>query len=171
MKLLLLISLLIAPFLRAEPISLQNAGASFTQTGFSAAGTDDLVFLQVAAGQTLARGLTVAQTARTALSQAISDRTELPRRFTEDPDVLRGLLESADTLDAFASGLAPAEDDENYFITAKGRLPLPVIGSVLLAVVARCTETRSGPVVRPVATAAVARLAPITTSSSPSLRT
>ena len=53
----------------------------------------DLRDLQVAAGQTLARGLTVAQTARTALSQAISDRTELPRRFTEDPDVLRGLLE------------------------------------------------------------------------------
>lgn len=91
----------------------------------------DLRDLQLAAGDTLARGLQAAQAARSALSQAISDRTDLPRRFTEDPAELRGLLESADTLDAFASGLAPAEDDENYFITAKGRLPLPVVGSVL----------------------------------------
>ena len=86
----------------------------------------DLRALQVAAGETLARGLNVAQTARTALSQAISDRTELPRRFTEDPDVLRGLLESADTLGAFAAGLAPDEADAEDFASAKGRLALPV---------------------------------------------
>ena len=92
----------------------------------------DLRDLQVAAGQTLARGLTVAQTARTALSQAISERTELPRRFTEDPDVLRGLLESADTLGAFAAGLAPDQADAEDFASAKGRLVLPVLGSVLL---------------------------------------
>lgn len=92
----------------------------------------DLRALQVAAGQTLARGLNVAQTARTALSQAISDRTELPRRFTEDPDVLRGLLESADTLGAFAAGLAPDQADAEDFASAKGRLVLPVLGSVLL---------------------------------------
>ena len=91
----------------------------------------DLRDLQLAAGETLANGLKQAQAARSALSQAISDRTDLPKRFTEDPAELRGLLESADTLDAFASGLAPAEDDENYFITAKGRLPMPVLGSVL----------------------------------------
>lgn len=91
----------------------------------------DLRDLQLAAGDTLARGLQAAQAARSSLSQAVSDRTDLPRRFTEDPAELRGLLESADTLDAFASGLAPAEDDENYFITAKGRLPLPALGSVL----------------------------------------
>ncbi|AWB47276.1 peptidase M23 [Gemmobacter aquarius] len=91
----------------------------------------DLRDLQLAAGDTLARGLQAAQAARSALSQAISERTQLPRGFAEDPDELRRLLESADTLDAFASGLAPVEDDENYFITAKGRLPLPVVGSVL----------------------------------------
>ena len=91
----------------------------------------DLRALQVAAGETLARGLSVAQTARTALSQAISDRTELPRRFTEDPDVLRGLLDSADTLEAFASGLAPDAADGEDFASAKGRLPRPVLGSVL----------------------------------------
>lgn len=92
----------------------------------------DLRALQVAAGQTLARGLEAAQTARTALSQAISDRTELPKRFTEDPEVLRGLLESADTLEAFAAGLAPDAADMEDFASAEGRLPWPVLGSVLL---------------------------------------
>ncbi|MEY4983857.1 MAG: hypothetical protein RIR62_2123 [Pseudomonadota bacterium] len=92
----------------------------------------DLRALQVAAGQTLARGLEAAQTARTALSQAISERTELPKRFTEDPEVLRGLLESADTLEAFAAGLAPDAADMEDFASAEGRLPWPVLGSVLL---------------------------------------
>jgi septal ring factor EnvC (AmiA/AmiB activator) len=92
----------------------------------------DLRALQVAAGQTLARGLEAAQSARTALSQAISDRTELPRRFTEDPEVLRGLLESADTLEAFAAGLAPDGAVAADFASAQGRLPWPVFGSILL---------------------------------------
>lgn len=91
----------------------------------------DLRELQVAAGETLSKGLAAAQGARSELSKAISERTELPVKFTEDPEKLRGLLESADTLDAFAHGLRPAEDDENYFITAKGRLPMPVLGTVL----------------------------------------
>lgn len=91
----------------------------------------DLRDLQVAAGQTLSRGLRAAQNARTALSQAMSDRTELPRRFTEDPAVLRGLLESADTLGAFATGLAPDTSDAQDFAAAKGRLPLPVLGTLL----------------------------------------
>jgi len=92
----------------------------------------DLRALQVAAGKTLSDGLSAAQAARTALSQAISDRTELPRRFTEDPDVLRGLLESADTLEAFAAGLAPDGADAEDFASAAGRLPWPVLGSILL---------------------------------------
>lgn len=92
----------------------------------------DLRALQLAAGQTLSEGLAAAQAARTALSQAISDRTELPKRFTDDPKVLRGLLESADTLEAFAAGLAPDPSGGTDFATAKGRLPWPVLGSVLL---------------------------------------
>ena len=92
----------------------------------------DLRALQLAAGETLARGLSAAQEARTALSQAISDRVDLPRRFTEDPDALRGLLESADTLQAFAEGLAPDETDTEDFTSAQGRLPWPVLGSLLL---------------------------------------
>ncbi len=85
----------------------------------------DLRALQSAAGETLGKGLTAAQTARQALSQAISDRTELPRRFTEDPDVLRGLLESADTLEAFASGLSLDDSSSSGFADAKGALDLP----------------------------------------------
>ncbi|MDP4031715.1 MAG: peptidase M23 [Pseudorhodobacter sp.] len=94
----------------------------------------DLRAVQAAAGGTLAEGLRAAQEARAALSQAISDRTDLPRRFTEDPDVLRGLLQSADTLDAFADGLAPSATEIGGmadFASAKGHLPLPVLGTVL----------------------------------------
>ncbi|MGC9446177.1 murein hydrolase activator EnvC family protein [Cereibacter johrii] len=93
----------------------------------------DLRELQTAAGRTLAEGLAAAQEARTALSQAIGDRVDLPTRFTDDPAVLKGLLESADTLDAFASGLATGDPDAaaRDFEAARGRLPLPVLGTIL----------------------------------------
>lgn len=94
----------------------------------------DLRALQLSAGKTLTAGLTTAQAARSALSTAISDRTPLPRRFTEDADVLRGLLESADTLEAFAAGLALSTEDggnAQSFTTAKGTLPLPTLGTLL----------------------------------------
>jgi septal ring factor EnvC (AmiA/AmiB activator) len=92
----------------------------------------DLRSLQAQAGKTLGQGLGAAQAARSALSQAISDRTELPKRFTEDPEVLRGLLESADTLEAFAAGLALDDTGNVTFTDAKGSLDLPVLGSLLL---------------------------------------
>jgi murein hydrolase activator len=93
----------------------------------------DLRALQLAAGDILAQGLAAAQTARTTLSQAISDRTDLPRRFTDDPEALRTLLQSADTLDAFAAGLALNVDDrqDQTFTAAKGTLPLPALGALL----------------------------------------
>jgi septal ring factor EnvC (AmiA/AmiB activator) len=95
----------------------------------------DLRQLQVAAGGVLEKGLGAAQTARTTLSQAISDRTTLPRRFTEDPDALRSLLESADTLGAFADGLELDQSGGGAlrsFASAKGVLDLPTLGSLLL---------------------------------------
>jgi murein hydrolase activator len=91
----------------------------------------DLRALQTAAGETLQSGLATAQTARTALSQAISDRTTLPMRFTENPAVLRGLLESADTLQAFASGLAITDPNTTDFADQKGKLPLPALGTLI----------------------------------------
>ena len=95
---------------------------------------NDLRAVQEAASATLAQGLGAVQEARTALSQAISDRTDLPIRFIDDPDALKGLLESADTLDAFAAGLgsdAAAEDLSPDIAAARGTLPMPVLGTIL----------------------------------------
>ncbi|NUB44835.1 peptidoglycan DD-metalloendopeptidase family protein [Fertoebacter nigrum] len=108
----------------------------------------DLRALQAGAADTLTNGLQVAQAARTALSQAISDRTTLPKRFTEDPDVLRGLLESADTLEAFAGGLTLDDSETGTirdFSAARGTLPLPVLGTVLR----RANESDAAGVRRP----------------------
>jgi len=122
--------------------------------------------LQVAAGETLTGGLQAAQSARTALSQAISDRTTLPKRFTEDPEVLRGLLESADTLEAFVSGLAPDADYAAEFTDAMGALPLPVLGRVLL----RPGETDAAGVVRPGLTLATRAQALVTAPWAATIR-
>ncbi|OZA00382.1 MAG: peptidase M23, partial [Rhodobacterales bacterium 17-64-5] len=91
----------------------------------------DLRTLQLSAGDTLAQGLAAAQAARTELSQAMSDRTDLPQRFLDDPEALRTLLDSVDTLDAFAAGLTPDPAGGTSFSTAKGTLDLPVLGKVL----------------------------------------
>lgn len=91
----------------------------------------DLRALQLSAGEVLEQGLATAQDARTELSKAISDRTDLPKRFTEDPEVLKGLLDSADTLDAFAAGLSPDVESGTSFAGEKGRLPLPALGTLL----------------------------------------
>lgn len=138
----------VTPALRAEAEAVR---AELTELA-------SLQSLQAAAGETLAQGLQVAQSARTALSQAISDRTELPRRFTEDPDVLRGLLESADTLESFASGLSLDDSSLTGFVEAKGKLPLPVLGRVLLTP----GETDAAGVTRPGVTLATRPLALVT---------
>jgi septal ring factor EnvC (AmiA/AmiB activator) len=93
----------------------------------------DLRALQTASADKLAQGLAAAQSARTALSKAISDRTDLPTRFTEDPEDLRLLIDSADTLEAFAAGLALNSDGagQTSFATAMGQLPLPVMGTLI----------------------------------------
>lgn len=91
----------------------------------------ELRALQQSAGETLAAGLATAQEARTALSKAIAERSDLPTRFTEDPETLRGLLESADTLDAFASGLTLDDYQPQEFLAAKGTLPLPAHATLL----------------------------------------
>ena len=95
--------------------------------------------VQEASGGTLTAGLQAAQAARTTLSQAISDRTRLPNALTEDPQALRTLLENAETLDAFAAGLALSSEDSGDtagaivdFPQARGQLQLPVTGTILL---------------------------------------
>jgi septal ring factor EnvC (AmiA/AmiB activator) len=91
--------------------------------------------LQQNAAQVLEGGLASAQAARTALSQAVAERSALPGRYLEDPEDLRHLVESADTLEGFATGLTDLDSDigppMEDFEGAKGTLPLPVMGSVL----------------------------------------
>ena len=91
--------------------------------------------LQADTKDTLSRGLVAAQEARAALSQAVQDRTDLPTRFLDMPEELSALLTSADSLDAFAAGLAGIETDIGApmedFEGAKGTLPLPVHGTLL----------------------------------------
>jgi septal ring factor EnvC (AmiA/AmiB activator) len=89
--------------------------------------------LQDEALETLARGLKEAQQARTDLSQAMSDRTDLPRRFSADPDRLKTLIDSSETLEAFASGLAVMDVVDGIsplpdLDAAKGTWPMPVSG-------------------------------------------
>ncbi|MGD9916469.1 MAG: murein hydrolase activator EnvC [Paenirhodobacter sp.] len=87
------------------------------------------------AEQVLESGLASVQEARTALSQAVADRTNLPKRYLEEPEDLRKLVESADTLEGFATGLADLDSDIGApmedFAGAKGTLPMPVLGTLL----------------------------------------
>lgn len=111
----------VTPALQTEALALKSELTELAE----------LRSLQLSAGETLKAGLAAAQTARITLSQAISDRTDLPRRFADDPENLRLLLESADTLDAFATGLSPDAEAAPGFADQKGQLPLPVLGKLL----------------------------------------
>ena len=89
------------------------------------------------AEDTLEAGLGSVQAARTSLSQAMNERASLPNRYLDDPEELRRLVESADTMEGFATGLteieydigAPMED----FEAEKGNLHLPALGVLLRA--------------------------------------
>lgn len=96
---------------------------------------EDLRAVQGNAQKVLETGLASVQAARTALSKAVADRSKLPRRYLEEPEELRELVESVDTLEGFASGLADLEGDIGApmedFAGAKGSLSMPVLGTVL----------------------------------------
>lgn len=92
--------------------------------------------LQESAAQTLGEGLDGVQEARTALSLAMSNRIDLPKRLTEDPEQMQRLIDSAETLEGFAKGLAALPDDDIAadmpdFAAAKGDLALPAPGRVV----------------------------------------
>lgn len=116
--------MMLAEVAPAVQVELDNLRAELTELR-------DLRALQAAAGETLLKGLDMAQAARTALSKAISERTELPMRFTEDAAAMKALLESTDTLESFAGGLTTGEQDVTGFAAQMGRLPLPVVGTLL----------------------------------------
>ena len=85
--------------------------------------------------ETLAAGLASLQDARADLSQAIADRRDLPPRVGGDEARMLSLLESVRTLEELSSNLAEnpsgASADLPVFASARGRLPLPVVGTVL----------------------------------------
>ena len=91
--------------------------------------------IQLSAANTLAQGLNQVQEARRLLASAVTDRSSLPVRFGEDPKELTALVQSADTLEAFASGITGMEQDVGPpmadFEGAEGSLPLPAIGKVI----------------------------------------
>ncbi|PTX57924.1 septal ring factor EnvC (AmiA/AmiB activator) [Litoreibacter ponti] len=115
----------VTPALRKEALTLRNQLEEVR----------DLRRLQASAANQLTGALTGVQTARSALAQAMADRTELPKAFTADRNAMLRLVESADTLQGFASSLTEldAADTSNLadFETSKGRLPLPAPGTVL----------------------------------------
>jgi septal ring factor EnvC (AmiA/AmiB activator) len=92
--------------------------------------------LQRDAAEILTAGLEGMQAARTSLSQAIADRADLPKRVASDPAAMQSLINGAETLDAFAGGLAMMTPDgaiesDMSFSSVQGVLPLPVDGVVL----------------------------------------
>ena len=98
---------------------------------------------------TLATGLQSLQEARAELSQAVADRRDLPPRLGDDEARMLAMLESVRTLGDLAEGLAAAPSDAStalpLFEAARGRLSLPVVGSVLR----RAGEADAAGVVRP----------------------
>lgn len=90
--------------------------------------------LEEGAANTLAQGLGEVQEARRLLASAVADRSTLPVRFGEDPKELTTLIQSSDTLEAFANGIIGMEKDVGAplgdFEAAQGNLPLPVVGTV-----------------------------------------
>lgn len=111
-----------------------------------------VVTLQQSAAEWLAEGLEGIQTARTRLSQAIADRGDLPDPVATDEAEMARLRDDAETLDAFATGIAEADNAPASvpvtlpdFSAARGSLPLPVAGRVLR----RYYETDAAGVVRP----------------------
>lgn len=131
----------------------------------------DLRQVQDGALAVLAEGLAGAQSARVALSEAVAGRRELPPPYLADPEARAGLLTAADTLDAFAAGLAAispgvADPAIRAFAAARGSLPPPVRGTLLRGF----EETDAAGVRRPGLILATAPGAPVASPWSATVR-
>lgn len=93
--------------------------------------------LQTSALGDLTKGLEGVQQARIALAEALGQRTNLPKRFTANAKNLKLLAQNSKTLTQFADGLADLPFNTSRipaplgFAAAKGKLPLPVSGTLL----------------------------------------
>ncbi len=110
----------------------------------------DLTAIEDSAHARVEEALTQAQRARAELARAIADRTDLPRRYTEDAGAMAALTAAADTLDMLAGGLDATVGENLALIVPdaldlKGRLPLPVAGTILR----RAGEADAAGVTRP----------------------
>ncbi|SFK10210.1 murein hydrolase activator EnvC family protein [Celeribacter neptunius] len=92
--------------------------------------------LQSDALDTLSKGLQDVQQARTDLSQAMSDRTDLPHRFTTDAERMQVLIDSSESLESFATGLAVMDVVDGItplpnLAASRGTWPMPAPGRLL----------------------------------------
>ena len=88
-----------------------------------------LIDVQQAGFALLEESRTAVSEARLALAEAIADRTDLPPRLATDDAAMEALINSADTLSAFADSLIP---DAPAVTGGPGRpWPMPVKGELL----------------------------------------
>ena len=94
----------------------------------------ELRSVQQSAKETLEQGLNGVRTARTALSIAISER-RAPEEDATDVATLQALVNSADTLEGFATTIAllsgPSTVDDLGFSDQAGALALPALGQII----------------------------------------
>ena len=126
--------------------------------------------VQVGAVGQLEAALQGVQQARAALSQAIADRVALPERFALNPQAMRQILESVNSLAGFAAMLGETTADTTAalpeFEAARGAVPLPALGAVLR----RFNEADAAGITRPGVLFAVPRQALLTAPWPASIR-
>ncbi len=117
-----------ASILMAETVPALNAEASRLKAELEE--LQVLALLRRDGLETLETGLAGVQAARTELAAAVSERRTPPP--ATDIAAMEALLNSAETLDAFASSVTTGEAaSEGAFAAAKGTLSLPVDGLLL----------------------------------------
>lgn len=111
----------------SEMVPALSAEVASLKTDLEALET--LSSLQANSLKTLETGLAGIRDARLKLSQAVSERTDLPAPTGTDDAAIQALINSTETLAAFASSLAPASDTDT--ISTPTSVGLPVTGTVL----------------------------------------
>jgi len=112
--------------LASELVPALNARAQIVARDLS--GVQDIIALQTAGQQQLEDGLAGIRAARLALSEAVSNRTDLPDTAATDDATMQALINSSETLAAFADNFAT---DPAGAVPATPNWTLPVAGRIL----------------------------------------
>jgi septal ring factor EnvC (AmiA/AmiB activator) len=143
----------VAPALQAEAETLR---AQLTEVV-------DMRNLQKTAEVELRKALIDVQDARVQLADAVANRTELPTAFLNNPESINRLLDTTETLESFANGLAAMNIERTSnpadFETARGKMVLPVTGTFLT----KYNETGADGIKRPGLKIATTALSIVTT--------